>query len=147
MSIFYEKNENINYTYFKLNPIITEGKPGKLIDLDIKKITKEINIQFYISKCFYINDLNSIESRGKHSNKNASEILICLNGSFEIKLNNGFYEKILFIQKNEGIFIDKNIWIDFYNFKDCIIYAFVDIELNDEKNSCYNFQDFLKNIR
>ena len=145
MKIEHIKGEKINYIFFKLNPIETTGKPGKLVDLTIKNICKEINLQFNITKCFYINDLNSTESRGKHSNNNASEILLCLNGSFEIKLNNGFYEKTLIINKNEGIFINKDIWIDFYNFKDCIIMAFVDIDFNDDKNSCYDFNNFLEN--
>ena len=143
-NIDYEKGNNINYIFFKLNPIETEGKPGKLVDVDLKKISKQLNINFHITKCFYINELNSINSRGNHSNYNASEILICLNGSFEIKLHNGIYEKILFLKKNEGIFIEKNIWIEFYNFKDCIISAYVDIDYDDNKNSCYDFKEFLQ---
>ena len=133
----------INYLYFKLNPIETNGKPGKLIDLDLDKICKINNIKFNFTKCFYINDLDSIESRGNHSNNNASEILICLDGSFEIKLNNGEYEEILYINKNNAIFIDKNIWIEFYNFKKCIIMCFVDIDTSEKKISNYNFIDYM----
>jgi hypothetical protein len=142
------KNKNINCIYFKLNPIETEGKPGKLIDIDLYNISKSLNIQFKLSKCFYINDLNSNLSRGKHSNNNASEILICLNGSFEIKLNNRIYEETFLINKNEGIFIDSDIWIDFYNFNDCIIIAFVDINYDKYsiKDSCNDFNKYIKNI-
>jgi len=134
----------INYKLFQLNTIETEGKPGKLVDLDFKKICENMNINFKSNKYFYINDLNSTLSRGNHSNNNASEILICLNGSFEIKLDNGYNKEIFIINKNECLFIPKNIWIEFYNFINCIILVFVDIENDDSKNSCYSYQDYIK---
>ena len=147
MNLIIEKGSSIDYIFFKLNTIETENKPGKLVDLTLKNICKNINIQFNISKIFYINDLNSNLSRGNHSNNNASEILLCLNGSFNIKLINKNSNKILTINKNEAIFIDKNIWIEFYNFNNCIILGLVDIDLNNDKDSCYNFDEYInKNI-
>ena len=140
-------NEKKYYIHFKLKSIVTENKPGRLIDLNFKRICKEINLQFNISKCFYINDLNSDLSRGKHSNKNCTEILICMNGTFDIKLHNGKDFTIINMKKNEGIFIDKNIWIDIYNFKDCIITGFVDIDCDEDKNSCYDFNEYLNKFK
>jgi hypothetical protein len=133
---------NIKYKLFSLNPIKTEGKPGELIDVDINKICLENNLQFTITKCFYINELNSNLSRGNHSNYNASEILICLTGSFELKLHDGKEGKNFILCKNDAIFINKNIWVEFYNFNECIIMAFVNISLNN-KTSCYDFNEFL----
>ena len=135
-------NNNLDYKIFTLNPIKTDEKPGELVDLDINKICLEKNLQFNISKCFYINELNSQLSRGNHSNYNASEILVCLKGSFEIKLHNGKNETIFKLKKNDAIFINKNIWIDFYNFEDCIIMAFVSVYI-DNKQSCYDFKEFI----
>jgi len=137
---------NIDFKLFKLNTIITDGKPGKLVDLDLNKICENLNINFKVTKYFYINDLNSSLSRGNHSNSNTSEILICLNGSFEIKLDNGFKKKNLLINKNECIFIGKNIWIEFYNFKNCIILVFVDTNNNEIKDSCYDYNEFINII-
>lgn len=142
MSNIYDK---INYKLIKLNPIITDGKPGQLTDLDINKICNDNNIHFNISKCFYITDLNSSLSRGNHSNTNASEILVCLKGSFDIKLHNGIHSETINIKENDFLYIDKNIWVEFYNFVNCIILAFVCV-YPDDKCSCYNFDDFLKNI-
>jgi hypothetical protein len=136
----------INFKLFKLNTIITDGKPGELVDLDLNKLCKNINIEFNVTKYFYINELNSNLSRGNHSNSNTSEILICLNGSFEIKLDNGFKKECLIINKNEGLFIGKNIWIEFYNFKNCIILIFVDTDNKGSKDSCYDYNEFIKNV-
>ena len=138
------ENNITKYKIFSLTNIITVGKPGELIDLDLKKICLKHDIPFTISKCFYINELNSELSRGNHSNNNASEILICLKGTFEIKLHDGVEEKLFRLNKNDAIYVNKNIWISYYNFDDCIIMAFVNI-IVDDKTSCYSFNDFILN--
>jgi hypothetical protein len=138
------ENHITKYKIFSLTPIVTDGKPGELIDLDLKKICLKHDIPFTISKCFYINELNSELSRGNHSNNNASEILICLKGTFEIKLHDGVEEKLFKLNKNDAIYINKNIWISYYNFNDCLVMAFVNI-IVDDKTSCYNFNDFILN--
>ena len=138
------ENNITKYKIFSLTPIVTVGKPGELIDLDLKKICLKHDIPFTISKCFYINELNSELSRGNHSNNNASEILICLKGTFEIKLHDVVEEKLFRLNKNDAIYVNKNIWISYYNFDDCIIMAFVNI-IVDDKTSCYSFNDFILN--
>ena len=136
------------YKKIILKPIETNGKPGKLAEININNICLENNIVFNTSKYFYVNDLDSNLSRGNHSNNNASEILICLQGSFDIKLNNGTNEVILKINEHEGIFIDKNIWISYYNFKNCVILAFVSIYKNKkEKESCYDYDEYLNKFK
>ena len=131
-----------DYRLLKFEPIVTTGKPGELIDLDINKIALENDLHFNISKCSYINELNSEKPRGNHSNYNATEILICLAGSFDINLNNGKTTYCFKLTKNQGIYINSNIWIEFFNFKDCIILAFVNI-IDTDKKSCYDFNDYL----
>ncbi len=136
----------MSHKKFSLNPIETKGKPGKLSEINISKICSENNIKFHTSKYFYVTDLDSTKSRGNHSNDNASEILICLQGSFDIKLHNGKSEVVVQLKEHEGIFIDKNIWISYYNFKNCVILAFVSIYEND-KESCCDFDDFLNKCK
>ena len=129
-----------------LNPIITENKPGQLVNLNISEICKNNQLIFNPNHSFYINDLNSDQSRGNHSNSNASELLICLSGKFDIQVFNGIkYEKYI-ITTNNGIFIPKNIWIEFNNFENCIILAYVDIDITIEKKSIYNLEDYKKCI-
>ena len=54
---------------------------------------------------------------------------------------------IFTLNKNDAIFINRNIWIEFYNFRECIILAFVHIKSsldNKGKESCYDFNEFLQ---
>lgn len=137
--------KNPPYKLLQLIPIETKGKPGKLVDLDITNICFQNGIEFNLRKCFYINELNSSKSRGNHSNFNATEILVCLTGTFNIKLFNGIDTFSFTLEKNNAIFINKNIWIEFNNFKECIIMAFVSIDLN-EKYSCYDLNEYIKSV-
>lgn len=134
---------------YKLDYIITENKPGKLVNLDINNICKKHNLDFNYNKIFYINDLNSLNSRGNHSNSNATEILICLDGQFDIYLydgiNNTEYKDTIF--KDEYIFIDKDVWIEFNNFKNAVILVFVDIDYIINKKSIYSKEKYLENIK
>jgi mannose-6-phosphate isomerase-like protein (cupin superfamily) len=137
-------NETQPFKLIQLNPIKTEGKPGKLTEVNIKKICKEYNLEFNLYKCFYVNELNSTESRGNHSNKNVSEILICLQGSFEIMLHDGKNKTIITLKQNEAIYIEKNVWISYYNFNNCVIMAMISINLCSVKESCYDFNEFME---
>jgi hypothetical protein len=134
--------DNPKYKLISLNPISTEGKPGALTEINMRKICKDNDLLFDTYKCFYVNDLNSEQSRGNHSNTNACEILICLQGSFEIKLHDGTDYKTFKLEANQGLFIDKNVWISYYNFINCVMLAFVSIYVSD-KESCHDFDTFL----
>ena len=132
---------------FSLDKIITKDKPGELVNINIKEIANNLNLHFTPNQMFYLTDLNSIKSRGKHSNSNVQEILICLQGSFEINLNNGKEEKIYNIERNEGIYINRNIWLDFYNFKNCVILVFAEVDTTIKKESIYDYDKFCKSIK
>ena len=123
--------------------IITEGKPGSLVNLRLNEICQENNINFNPNHIFYLNGLNSILSRGNHSNGNAKEMLICLQGSFDVYLLNGKIESNYNIKENEMIFIPNDIWIEINNFKNCVILVYV--EIFAEKKSIYSLEEYKKN--
>lgn len=131
------------YKVFNLESIETKDKPGSLVNIKINEICKKEQIEFTQTGMFYLNNLNSNESRGLHSNGSVSEILICLSGSFTIKLNNRKNEEIIKITQNDGIFIDKDIWIEFYQFNNCVILVLLNNN-HPPKHSYYNFDEYMK---
>ena len=144
--IFREPSTNEFRKTFKkiiLEPVETRGKPGKLTEISLSKICLENGIEFEPTNHFYVTDLDSTESRGNHSNSNASEVLICLRGSFDIKLHDGKSEVVVSLKQHEGIYVDRDIWLSYYNFRDCVVLAFVSVG-HSEKESCCEFSDFLK---
>ena len=130
------------YKLINLKPISTPDKPGVLVDLDINKLCLEHNIPFTITKCFYITDVNSEQRRGLHSNNNASEILVCLGGSFSVRLFNRRENVILNMKRHDLLYIKNDVWIEMYDFKNSVIMAFVYIMPTD-KDSCHNLEYYM----
>jgi hypothetical protein len=129
---------------FNIESIKTDNKPGVLCPLNIQEISNKLDINFKINNLFYITDLNSIKSRGNHANINTSEIIICINGSFDLDCFDG-KEKVHYnFKKNDAIYIPNMIWLSFYNFKECIILVLTNITPIIEKDSIYDIEQFKK---
>ncbi|EAK2175848.1 WxcM-like domain-containing protein, partial [Campylobacter jejuni] len=86
--------------------------------------------------------------RGDHANLNSEFIFIALNGSCEILIDDGqTKQKIILNDKTKGLYIDKMIWKQMYNFsKDCILLVLTNTYY-DEKEYIYDYKYFceLKN--
>ena len=129
---------------FKIKSIETEGKPGILCPLKIDEINRELGINFKINNLFYITELNSLQSRGKHANTNTTEILICIKGSFDLKCFDGTNTVTHTLKEHDSIYIPEMIWLDFNNFKDCIILVLTSIAPVIKKDSIYDIEEFKK---
>jgi hypothetical protein len=127
---------------FNIKKIKTDNKPGLLNPINLQEINKELKINFEINNLFYITDLNSIKSRGRHANTNTSEILICIKGTFDLKCYDGKKYLNYTLKENEAIYIPEMIWLDFNNFKDCIILVLTSIVPIIKKKSIYDIEEF-----
>lgn len=138
-----------------LPAVVTIGKPGALLNINISKIVELINdtlpfpINFSENNRFILNDLNSIMGRGHHSNNNISEIFICLSGSCTLELFDGLDKCTFTMKKNECIYIPNNIWLDFYDFNNTNILVLTSKIEKDMasgffiKSSIYNMEEYL----
>lgn len=139
-----------------LPAIVTIGKPGTLLNVNISKLIELINdtlpfpINFRENNRFILNDLNSIMGRGHHSNNNISEIFICLSGSCTLELFDGLAKSTFTMKKNEFIYIPNNIWLDFYNFINNTNILVLTSKIEKEvvydffiKSSIYNMAEYL----
>lgn len=81
------------------------------------------NIPFEMKRMFYIYGTLPDVIRGQHANKNSEFVLINLAGSCKIKVDDGEYQEIIVLDKpHEGIYLDKMVWKDMYDFsKDSIL--------------------------
>ena len=92
---------------------------GKLIAIEQLK-----GIPFEIKRVYYIFDTKDGVRRGFHAHKELLQVAICVNGSCKFLLDNGKerVEDIVLDSPNKGLFIDKMIWREMYDFsKDCVL--------------------------
>ena len=93
------------------------------------------NIPFEIKRIFYIYGTKPDVIRGQHANKISRFVLINLCGSCRIKVNDGENEEIIILDKpHRGIYLDRMVWKDMYNFsEDSILLVLSDsLYLKDE---------------
>ena len=105
---------------------------GKLVAIENSK-----NIPFDIKRIFYIYGTEENIIRGQHANKISRFVMVCLSGSCEVKvydMDEKVEEKFKLTTPNQGLYLDRMIWKDMYNFsKDCVLLVLSDSEyIKDE---------------
>ncbi len=102
------------------------------------------DIPFDIKRIFYIYGTKEKVPRGNHAHRNLKQILICLNGSCKVKLDNGKQKEIIELSSpEEGILIDKLVWVEMYDFSvDCILLVLTD-GFYDESEYIRDYSEFI----
>jgi len=102
-------------------------------------------LPFKLKRVYYLFDVPSNAFRGGHAHIDQQEVLIALNGSFDVKINDGFEEKLYFLNKpNVGLLIPTGIWRELDNFSSgavCLVLASDDFS---EEDYIRDFDEFLK---
>lgn len=87
---------------------------GDLVALEYPK-----TLPFEVKRIYYIYNVPNDIPRGFHSHNELQQILICLGGSVKIKLKTPEDEKIVLLDKpNKGLFVDKMIWREMFEFSE-----------------------------
>ncbi|EAC1339064.1 WxcM-like domain-containing protein [Campylobacter coli] len=110
-------------------------------------IEKQVNCPFEIKRIFYIFDVPKNTIRGEHANLNSEFFFIVLKGECKIKIDNGKEQK-KFILNNpkQGLYIDKMLWKQMYDFsKDCILLVLSNT-LYDANEYIRDYNEFLKAV-
>jgi uncharacterized RmlC-like cupin family protein len=107
-------------------------------------IEKDI-ISFSIKRVYYLYDVPLNGERGGHAHKNLCQVLIALNGSFELLLDDGEKTKKIVLDRPDiGLYIPNGIWREMNKFSKnsvCLVLASEDY---DENDYIRNYQEFKK---
>lgn len=92
-------------------------------------------IPFQMNRIYYIYNTSPDVIRGKHAHKDLHQVLLCLNGSCNILLDNGKERQVIHLDKpNEGIYIHSFVWREMSHFApNTVFLAIVDkkYDIND----------------
>lgn len=111
---------------------IGDGR-GDLIVLEAMK-----NIPFEIKRVYYLTNLNSKYPRGFHAHKKLEQVLICLQGTCRIVLDDGVEcREFKLTSANQGLLLDKFFWREMHDFSDdCILMVLA--------SDYYNESDYIR---
>jgi dTDP-4-dehydrorhamnose 3,5-epimerase-like enzyme len=115
---------------------------GQLVAIEEMK-----DIPFEIKRVYYMYDTVPGVRRGYHAHKKLEQILICINGSCKILMDNGYEKKIVSLEKRyEGVYVAPGIWREMYDFsEDAVLMAIVS-ELYNEDDYIRDYDEFLKSV-
>ena len=112
--------------------MLTPIEAGKDIPFDIKRI-------------YYIYDVNDNIIRGKHSHKKLHQVLICMNGSIDIRLENYFGEESYTLNDPSiGLYVGPDNWREMSNFTDNGILLVFASDQYDETDYIRDYDEFIK---
>jgi hypothetical protein len=85
------------------------------------------HIPFEIRRVFYLYDVPTGEDRGAHAHKELHQFLVCLSGSFDVCLDDGYAKKVVHLNRPwKGLLVKPMIWASEVNFDPgsvCLVFA------------------------
>lgn len=113
---------------------------GELVALEYPK-----DLPFPVKRIYYIYNVPENITRGFHSHNELQQILICLGGSVKIKLKTPEDEKIVLLDNpNKGLFVDKMIWREMFEFSENATLLVLASMEYDENDYIRNYDDYEK---
>lgn len=130
----------MSYNLIKLN--VNGDNDGHLIACQYKS-----NCPFDVKRVFWIFDTKVGIMRGAHANKNSQFLLVAINGSCKIKVDNGKQIEIFDLNNPyTGLYLDKMIWKEMYDFSHNAILLVLTNTLYDEKEYIRDYNIWKKEI-
>ncbi len=115
---------------------------GSLISLEWER-----NVPFVVNRTYYIFGTKPDVSRGFHAHKELEQIAICLAGSCDILLDDGFQKKNFHLSKpDQGLYINKLIWREMHNFSHNCILLILASKVYDEADYIRQYDLFLRHV-
>ena len=129
---------HIRYFTFK----IKIDDRGSLVAVEASK-----DIPFEIKRVYYIFKNKENVIRGLHAHKILKQILICLNGSCVITVDDGKDRiDVSLHQPNIGLYIGPGVWREMKNFSHDSVLLVLASEYFDDTDYIRNYQEYIKYI-
>ncbi|EHF1081909.1 WxcM-like domain-containing protein [Campylobacter coli] len=131
----------MNYKILNFN--VKSDSRGSLIALENLK-----EIPFEVKRIYYIYDTKPDFPRGAHAHKELEQVLIMMDGSCELVLNDGKNIKNIILNRPDmGIFIGKNMWREMKNFSYGAKLLVLASDFYNEKEYIRNYDEFLRIVK
>lgn len=101
------------------------------------------DVPFEIKRMFYIYGTKSNVIRGQHANRKSEFVLINLSGNCKLKVDDGKNEEIIILDKpHEGIYLEKMVWKDMFDFSEDSILLVLSNHSYDSEEYVRSYEEF-----
>ena len=119
---------------------IFKDERGALVPIDFDKLP------FTPKRIFYVKNVPRGEERGGHAHYSTKQILVCIQGEIEVRLDTGDSYRIVNLKENESVFVDKLVWDSQVYKTGYDILMSIASELYDESDYIRDYNKFLEII-
>ncbi|PKM77567.1 MAG: dTDP-6-deoxy-3,4-keto-hexulose isomerase [Firmicutes bacterium HGW-Firmicutes-15] len=111
-------------------------------------IEENADIPFSIKRVYYIFNTQEGVNRGLHAHRTLRQVLVCVNGSCKILLDDGAEKVTVSMDKAfQGLLVDPMIWHEMYDFSvDCVLLALAG-DFYDEKDYIRDYGEFSELVK
>ena len=121
-------------------------------DMDMRSIlvANGDTVPFNVERVYYLYGVPGNESRGAHAHKELYQLIVALNGSFDVVLDDGVNKKTFTLSNpNQGLLVVPGLWRDLNNFSSpdvvCLVLASMTYSEDDYIRNYEDFLDFKQN--
>ena len=113
---------------------------GMLVALEYEK-----ECSFPIKRVYYMYDTKENVRRGYHAHRKLKQLLICVNGSCKIHLDDGEETReVVLDTPKKGLYLGNGIWREMYDFTPGTVLMSLSSELYDESDYIRNYNQFIE---
>lgn len=103
------------------------------------------HVPFDIRRVFYLYDVPTEEGRGAHAHRTLSQVLVCLAGSFDVRVDDGASQATIHLNRPwKGVLVPPMIWAAEVNFDPGSICLVLASDLYDEADYIRDRDEFLR---
>lgn len=114
--------------------------------LSVIEATSDV-FPFKIERIFYIYGVSDSEERGNHANRKSNFLMVALNGSVEVELDDGTNaKKFVLDDPSRGLLAPKMTWKKMSNFSSDAVLMVVASEKYDAAEYIKDYQEFIKEV-
>jgi len=105
------------------------------------------DVPFDVKRAYWVYDVPGGESRGGHAHKKLLQLVIAVNGSFTVTLDDGHHrERVLLNHPWQGLLIETGTWRTLDDFSSGAVCLVLASDFFDEADYIYDYDEFLKYV-
>lgn len=105
-------------------------------------------VPFEIKRVFYMYNSDETIIRGQHANLNSEFVLINVAGKSKVKVDNGYESKVIELNRpHMGIYIDKMLWKDMYDFSADSVLLVLASTVYDGSEYIRDYDEYIKIVK
>lgn len=104
-------------------------------------------IPFEVKRVYFLSQMQKDLPRGFHAHYELRQVMICVQGSLDVLLDDGATRDVVKLNAGESILIDKIIWHEMSNFsQDCVISVLAS-DIYKESDYIRDYEQFKKFVK